>query len=117
MVTGPIYTVHPSEQRFPGILEWIWNVENAASNDLEWAAFPLHWIAMRDDFGFRVTDVLSRVGSNLGPVLIFGTSQTAPRQEVVMRLARKTVTRVTNPLNYTELLSDLRDLRGLFCFR
>ena len=114
MVTGPIYVVHPPELRFPGIGEWIREVENVVSLDSEWAQFPLRWIAMRDDHGFRVTDVLSRIGSELGAVLIFGSAQAAPRQEVRQRLAGKTVVRLTNPANSTELWSDLRELRDLF---
>lgn len=114
MVTGPIYVVHPSELRFPGIGEWIRDVEGVVANDPQWVAFPLRWIAMRDDYGFRVTDVLSRVGSELGPVLIFGSAQTAPRQEVRQRLARKTVVKVTDPADSTHLWSDLRELRDFF---
>ena len=69
---------------------------------------------MWDDHGFRVTDILSRVGSDLGPVLIFGSAQTAPRQEVKQHLAGKTVVRVTNPSDSTEMWSDLLELRNLF---
>ena len=114
MATGPIYIVHPPEQWFPGIGEWIRDVESTASNDPEWVAFPLRWIRMQDDHGFRVTDILSRVGSDLGPVLIFGSAQAAPRQEVKQRLAGKTVVRVTNPSDSTEMWSDLLELRNLF---
>ena len=114
MATGPIYIVHPPEQWFPGIGEWIRDVESTASNYPEWAAFPLRWIKMRDDHGFRVTDILSRVGSDLGPVLIFGSAQAAPRQEVKQRLAGKTIVRVANPSDSTEMWSDLLELRNLF---
>lgn len=114
MVTGPIYVVHPSELRFPGIREWIRDVEGVVVNDAEWVAFPLRWIAMRDDYGFRVTDVLSRVGSELGPVLIFGSAQTAPRREVRQSLVHKTVVKLTDPADSTHLWSDLRELRDVF---
>ena len=114
MATGPIYIVHPPEQWFPGIGEWIRDVESIVSNDPEWVAFPLRWIKMRDDHGFRVTDILSRVGSDLGPVLIFKGARTAPRQEVLQRLEGKTVAVVRNPSDSTELWSDLCMLRVQF---
>ena len=41
MVPGPIYIVHPSELRFPGIREWISDVDGAIGNDPDWVAFPL----------------------------------------------------------------------------
>ena len=69
---------------------------------------------MRDDYGFRVTDVLSRVGSELGAVLIFGSAQAAPRQEVRQRLAGKTVVKLTEPADSTELWSDVREIKELF---
>ena len=114
MATGPIYIVHPPELRFPGISEWLREAANATSDDPEWAAFPLHTIATREDLGFQVTDVLSRVASETGPVLIFKSTQTSPRQQVRMRLARKTVVQVTDPVDCAELLGDLRSLRDLF---
>ena len=114
MATGPIYIVHPPESQFPGISEWLREVANVTSDDPEWSAFPLRPISTRDDLGFRVTDVLSRVASESGPVLIFKSTQTSPRQQVRMRLARKTVVQVTNPMDCAELLADLRRLRDLF---
>lgn len=114
MVTGPIYVVHPSELRFPGIGDWIRDVEAVVADDPEWGDFPLRWIVMRDDNAFRVTDVLSRVASALGPVLIFGSAQTAVRQEVRQLLAGKTVVKLTDPADSTQLWADLRELRTLF---
>jgi hypothetical protein len=114
VVTGPIYVVHPPELRFPGIGDWILDVESVVASDPEWASFPLRWIPMRDDNGFRVSDVLSRVGSELGAVLIFDGAQAAPRQEVRQRLAGRTVVKLTSPTNSTELWDDLRQLRDLF---
>ncbi len=114
MVNGPIYIVHPPEVRFPGIEGWILDVEAVVSIDPDWAAYPLRWIPMRDDYAFRVTDVLSRVASALGPVLIFRSAQTALRQEVRQSLAGRTVVRFTEATDSTQLWSDLREVRDLF---
>ena len=114
MVTGPIYIVHPPEVRFPGIEQWILDVEAVVSNDPDWAAYPRQWIAMREDHAFRVTDILSRVASVLGPVLIFRSAQTALRQEVRQRLSGRTVVRFTDATDSTQLWSDVREVRDLF---
>lgn len=114
MVNGPIYIVHPPEVRFPGIEGWIVDVEAVVSNDPDWTEYPLRWIQMRDDYAFRVTDILSRVASALGPVVIFRSAQTALRQEVRQRLSGRTVVRFTEAADSTQLWSDLREARDLF---
>src|SRR5262249_27233973 len=94
--------------------DWIRDVENVVANDSDWTSFPIRWMAMREDFGFRVTDVLSRVGSELGGVLIFDCAQTSPRQEVRQRLSGKTGVKIAGPANSTELWASLRELRDQF---
>lgn len=69
---------------------------------------------MGDDNSFRVTDVLSRVGAELGPVLVFAVAQSVPRQETLQRLARRTVAKATAPEDSTRLWTDLCEIRDLF---
>jgi len=114
LVTGPVYVVHPSEKGFPGISEWIGEIESVVADDTSWAPFPIRWICMGNDNSFRVTDVLSRVGSELGPVLVFAVAQSVPRQQTVQHLARRTVVKLTAPGDSTQLWTDLCEIRDLF---
>lgn len=114
MVSGPIYVVHPSERAFPGIGEWITEVDAVVAGDAAWVSFPIRWLRMSDDNSFRVTDVLSRVGTELGPVLIFDVAQAISRQQTKQKLARRTVVMVTSPGDSTQLWNDLCQIRELF---
>ena len=84
------------------------------SGDPAWDGFPLRWIELRRDSGFRITDVTSRVGSELGPVLFFRQAKSRPRAETQERLKDRTVTSITDPEDKTALLSDLGALRARF---
>lgn len=114
MVSGPVYVVHPSDKAFPGISHWIVEVEAVVEGDVAWASFPIRWLPMADDNSFRVTDVLSRVGTQLGAVLLFDVAQAKPRQETRQRLARRTVVKTTSPGDSTQLWKDLCEIRDLF---
>lgn len=114
MITGPIYIVHPSELRFPDLSSWKSDIGGVVSADEDWAEYPIAWLSMRDDSTFQVTDVLSRVGSQLGAVFIFEKAAFKLRQEVRERLAGKTVVMVEQPLDSTELWVRLCELREMF---
>lgn len=114
MVSGPVYVVHPSERAFPGIGEWINEVKSVVADDAAWASFPIRWLPMGDDNSFHVTDVLSRVGTELGAVLMFNVAQSIPRQQTRQKLARRTVVKTTSPGDSTQLWKDLCEIRDVF---
>jgi hypothetical protein len=114
VVSGPVYVVHPSEKAFPGISEWISDVKSVVADDAAWDPFPIRWLPMADDNSFRVTDVLSRVGAELGPVLVFAVAQSIPRQQTRQKLARRTVVKTTTSGDSTQLWNDLCEIRDLF---
>ena len=114
MVRVPIYVVHLPEERFPGIGSWIGEIQEMVSNDPAWIGFRIQWIPMQPDHSFRITDVMSRVASETGPVLIFGSAQTKPRQMLKERLSRRTIVMVIEPADSTQLWANLKNVRDLF---
>lgn len=98
-----IYVLHPRERFLPSIGEWLAEVAQLLESDPSWAEWKLVTISYDDANTFAVRDLCSRVGQQLGPVVLIEPVQTQSRELTRDRLRNRTIVVVVPASNSTDV--------------
>jgi len=110
----PVYVIHPVELRFPGMSSFKDDIAEVIAAEPSWRDWEIVWISMDPQNWFRISDVASRIGTTLGPVVIFSSAQGPVREQLRSKLQAKTVVVVTSGSESTALWQDIETAKQYF---